>query len=130
MQGYVIGTGVLHLLKIKGHSIWDIMNGANAEEPAEIQMGFRTIPNDATIFPDWDLAKKTVDYIKEHHDTIPSTNNSIIGSMIDGDRIKNVEELKIFKILLYEVTEEDKDEYDYQSEIIEDYCESMIKENI
>lgn len=119
MQGYVIGTNELRLLKIKGHSIWEIMNGANAEEPAEIQIGHCTIPNNATIFSDWDLAKKTVDYIKEHHDTIRSTNNSIIGSMIDGDRLKDkdIEELKIFKILLCNVTEEDKTKWDCIEEL-------------
>lgn len=119
MQGYVIGTNELHLLKIKGHSIWEVMCGANAEEPAEIQIGYCTIPNNATIFSDWDLAKKTVDYIKEHHDTIPSTNNSIIGSMIDGDRLKDedIEELKIFKILLCNVTEEDKTKWDCIEEL-------------
>ena len=119
MQGYVIGTNELHLLKIKSHSIWEIMNGANAEEPAEIQIGHCTIPNNATIFPDWNLAKKIVDYIKEHHDTIRSTNNSIIGSMIDGDRLKDkdIEELKIFKILLCNVTEEDKTKWDCIEEL-------------
>ena len=119
MQGYVIGTNELHLLKIKGHSIWEVMCGANAEEPAEIQIGYCTIPNNATIFSDWDLAKKIVDYIKEHHDTIRSTNNSIIGSMIDGDRLKDkdIEELKIFKILLCNVTEENKTKWDCIEEL-------------
>ena len=119
MQGYVIGTNELHLLKIKSHSIWEIMNGANAEEPAEIQIGHCTIPNNATIFPDWNLAKKTIDYIKEHNDTIRSTNNSIIGSMIDGDRLKDPNELKIYKILLHDVTKEDKTEWDCQEEMTE-----------
>ena len=117
MQGYVIGTSELQLLKIKGHSVWEIMCGANAEEPAEIQIGHCTIPSHATIFPDWDSAKKTIDYIKEHHDTIRSTNNSIIGSMIDGNKLKDPNELKIYKILLCNVTKEDKTEWDCVEEL-------------
>ncbi len=117
-QGYVIGENELKLLKVKGHSIWDIMNGANADEPAEISIGFRTIPSDATIFGDWEIAKRIIDFIKRNNDSIRSVNNSIIGGMIDGDRLKNPEDLKIFKILLHDVTDADKSEYDCYDEII------------
>lgn len=122
-QGYVIGENQIKLLKVKGHSIWDIMNGANREDPAAISIGFCTILDDATIFDTWERANHVIDFIKQNNDTIRSTNNSIIGSMYDGDRLKNPDELKIFKILLHDVTSGDKSEYDCYDEIAKDAAE-------
>lgn len=122
-QGYVIGENELKLLQIDGPSIWQCMNGANPNMPELIHTGFRTLPEGATIFYDWESANNTLNIIKDNANNIRQMNNSIIGSMIDGNRLKNPEDLKIFKILLHNVTSGDKSNYTCYDEIAKDVSE-------
>lgn len=122
-QGYVIGENYLRLLRLDGPSIWQCMNGANPDVPQLIHTGYRLLPEGATIFYDWESANNALTIIKEYGDDIRMMNNSIIGGMIDGDRIKNPDNLKIFKILLHDVTEADKSSFQCYDEIAKDTAE-------
>ena len=98
-RGYVIGTSPHDLLNIKC-SIYYTGDGAESLIN-RITFGVAHIM-DATILYDYEDAKLTLEDIKKRHDVIHVHPDSIYAAMVEDKWDFDPEDLKIYRLCLYE----------------------------
>lgn len=106
---YVIGVSDWRLIKIikmdalyNGEDMWSEVKSIEYDT---------SLSDQATIFPDIEIAKETLEYIKNNAKNIQFTNNNFVAQVLDEDngfdKMSYAKELKLFELVPVLFNEDD-----------------------
>lgn len=106
---YVIGVSDWRLIKIikmdalyNGKDMWSEVKSIEYDT---------SLSDQATIFPDIEIAKETLEYIKNNTKNIQFTNNNFVAQVLDEDngfdKMSYAKELKLFELVPVLFNEDD-----------------------
>lgn len=98
---YVIGVSDWRLIKIiKMDALYDGKDMWSEVRSIEYDT---SLSDQATIFPDIEIAKETLEYIKSNAENIQFTNNNFVAQVLDEDngfdKMSYAKELKLFELV-------------------------------
>lgn len=95
---YVIGTSEIDFISMRTIPIMDCFRIYDEINKIIYECNL----NKATTFPDYETAIKIINEIKDRKDEIWFENDSIIGNILDRGNKFNVENLKVYQLVVTE----------------------------